>query len=412
MPTLEEILRRDQLRAAYIQRKFSGGDQELRAAYDEFSAGDAKDGAGVVKLLELDDGVATVPVTLGSSVGTPGYVITVGIGSPAVNQTMLIDTGSDVAWVQCEPCSQCHPQVEPLFDPSSSSTYSPISCTSATCTELDKDKAGNGCSNSECQYKAKYGDGSRTTGTYSSDTLTLGSNTITDFQFGCGHVQSGMPEKAAGLMALGGGVQSLVSQTAGRFGTAFSYCLPPTSGSSGFLKLGAGAGEYGSDFAKTPMIRSSPIPTYYGLRLEAIRVGGKLLDIPSSVFASGLVVDSGGLITRLPRTAYSALSAAFQDGMSKYPRAPPSTSVLNTCYDFSGHSDVEITTIALVFAGGAAVDLAPEGILLEKKGYYCLAFAANGDDSSFGVIGNVQQRTIEVLYDIGGSSVGFRTGAC
>jgi len=408
-PTLEEILRRDQLRAAYIQRKFSGGDQ-LRAPYIQrkFSGGDAKGGAGVVKLLELDlDLDVTVPVTLGSSLE---YMITVGVGSPAVNQTMLIDTGSNVPWVHCKPCSPCHSQAEPLFDPSLSSTYSPFSCSSATCTKLDQEKEGNGCSNSQCQYYAKYGDGSRTSGTYSSDTLTLGSNTITNFQFGCAQVESGIHEKTAGLMGLGGGAQSLVSQTAGRFGTAFSYCLPPTSSSSGFLKLGAGTG--GSGFVKTPMIRSSPIPTYYGLRLEAIMVGGKQLNIPTSVFSSGLVVDSGATITRLPRTAYSALSVAFKDGMKQYQRAPPSTSILNTCYDFSGHSDVTITTVALVLSGGAVVDLAPEGIMLERKGYYCLAFAGNSDDSSFGIIGNVQQRTIEVLYDVGGSSVGFKTGAC
>ncbi|CAL5019266.1 unnamed protein product [Urochloa decumbens] len=412
MPSLDEILRQDQLRAAYIQRKFSVGDQQLRAAaytQRKFSGGDAAKAGGaggVLKLLESD---AMVPVMLGSSLE---YAITVGIGSPAVNQTMLIDTGSDVPWVQCKPCSQCHSQEEPLFDPSTSSTYSPISCSSATCTKLEQDKAGNGCSNSECQYYAKYGDGSRTSGTYSSDTLTLGSTTIPNFQFGCGRAQSGMHEKSAGLMGLGGGAQSLVTQTSGTFGTAFSYCLPATSSSPGFLKLGAGTG--GSGFAKTPMIRSSPIPTYYGLRLEGIRVGGKQLEIPTSVFSSGLVVDSGAVVSRLPKTAYSALSAAFKEGMKKYQLAPPGTSsVLDPCYDFSGSSDVELTSVALVLSGGGVVELSPEGILLERKGrYYCLALAGNSDDTSFGVIGNVAQRTIEVMYDIGGETVGFKTGAC
>jgi hypothetical protein len=42
----------------------------------------------------------------------------------------------------------------------------------------------------------------------------------------------------------------------------------------------------------------------------------------------------------------------------------------------------------------------------------CLAFAPNEDDGSFGIIGNVQQRTFEVLYDVDGRSVGFRSGAC
>ncbi|XP_039791240.1 aspartyl protease family protein At5g10770-like [Panicum virgatum] len=380
VPALEEMLRRDQLRADYIQRKYSA----------------AKGGAGDVQQSD-----ATVPTTLGTSLNTLEYVITVGIGSPAATQTMLIDTGSDVSWVQCKPCSQCHSQADPLFDPSSSSTYSSFSCSSATCAQLGQE--GNGCSRSQCQYIITYGDGSSTTGTYSSDTLALGSNTVRNFQFGCSQVESGFNDQTDGLMGLGGGAQSLASQTAGTFGRAFSYCLPPTPGSSGFLTLGAGT----SGFVKTPMLRSSQVPTFYGVRLQAIRVGGKQLSIPTSVFSPGTVMDSGTVITRLPRTAYSALSSAFKAGMKQYPSAPPS-GILDTCFDFSGQSSISIPTVALVFSGGAVVDLDPNGIILSS----CLAFAGNSDDSSLGIIGNVQQRTFEVLYDVGGGAVGFKAGAC
>ncbi|OEL38375.1 Aspartyl protease family protein [Dichanthelium oligosanthes] len=385
MPTLEEMLRRDQLRAAYIQRKFSGGD--------------AKGGAGD----DVQQSDATVPTNLGLHLDTLEYVITAGIGSPAVTQTMLIDTGSDVSWVQCKPCSQCHSQADPLFDPSSSTTYSPFSCSSATCAQLGQE--GNGCSNSQCQYIVTYGDGSRTTGTYSSDMLALGSNTVRSFQFGCSHMESGFDDQTDGLMGLGGGVQSLVSQTAGTFGKAFSYCLPPTTSSSGFLTLGAGTGSSG--FVKTPMLRSSQVPTFYGVRLQAIRVGGRQLPIPTSVFSAGSIMDSGTVITRLPRTAYTALSLAFRARMKQYPPAPPS-GILDTCFDFSSQSSVTIPTVALVFHEGVVVNLDPNGIILDS----CLAFAGNDDDSSLGIIGNVQQRTFEVLYDVGGGAVGFRAGAC
>ena len=213
VPTLEERLHRDQLRAAYIQRKFSSG---------------VKGGRGSAGDVQQSD--ATVPTTLGTSLNTLEYLITVRLGSPGKSQTMLIDTGSDVSWVQCKPCWQCHSQVDPLFDPSSSSTYSPFSCSSAACAQLGQE--GNGCSSSQCQYIVTYGDGSSTTGTYSSDTLALGSNTVRKFQFGCSNVASGFNDQTDGLMGLGGGAQSLASQTAETFGKAFSYCLPPTPGSS------------------------------------------------------------------------------------------------------------------------------------------------------------------------------------
>jgi hypothetical protein len=69
---------------------------------------------------------------------------------------------------------------------------------------------------------------------------------------------------------------------------------------------------------------------------------------------------------------------------------------------------VRVPRVALVFDRNAAVELDPSGILLDD----CLAFAPNGDDRAPGIIGNVQQQTIEVLYDVGGRSVGFRRGAC
>jgi len=386
MPTLEEMLRRDQLRAGYIQRMFSGatnGTRDNRAQQSE----------------------ATVPTTLGSSLDTLEYVITVGIGSPAATQTILIDTGSDVSWVQCKPCPECHSQVDALFDPSSSSTYSSFSCDSAACAQLGEE--GNpGCSSSQqCQYTVHYADGSSATATYSSDTLTLGSHTISSFQFGCSHAMSGHDDLTDGLMGLGGGPQSLVSQTAGTFGTAFSYCLPPTPASTGFLTLGAASG--GADFVTTPMIRNDRIPAYYQVALEAIVVDGTQLDVPPSVFSGGSLMDSGTVVTKLPPTAYSALSSAFRAGMAQYPPAQ-GQGILDTCFDFSGGGVPSVPPVSLVFAGGAVVNLDVDGIMLGN----CLAFTANEDDNSLSIIGNVQQRTFEVLYDVGQSTVGFRAGAC
>ncbi|GJM86668.1 hypothetical protein PR202_ga02548 [Eleusine coracana subsp. coracana] len=377
-PTLEETLQRDQLRAGYIQRKLSRASSGVQQSE------------------------VTVPTTLGTSLNTGEYVITVGLGSQAATQTMHIDTGSDVSWVQCKPCPQCHDQADALFDPSESTTYSAFSCSSAACAQLEQP----GCSNSQCQYSVTYGDRSTTTGTYSSDTLTLGSDVVESFQFGCSQVESGFDDLSDGLMGLGGGAPSLVSQTADTFGNAFSYCLPPTPSSAGFLTLGAGTSS-SSGFVKTPMLRSRQVPTFYAVALEAIRVDGRQLNVPSSVFSGGTVVDSGTVITRLPRTAYKAFSEAFKAGMKQYKPAP-ARPLLDTCFDFGGQTTVSVPPVSLVFAGGAVVDLDVSGILFRN----CLAFAANDDDGSFGIIGNVQQRTFEVLYDVGGGSIGFRAGAC
>ncbi|CAL5007257.1 unnamed protein product [Urochloa decumbens] len=387
--TLEEILHRDHLRATYIQRKLSPSTN---------TTGDAQ---------KLE---ATLPTSLGTALKTLQYVINVSIGKPAVMQTVMIDTGSDISWVHCKPCSPCHAQVDPVFDPTMSTTYSPITCGSAACTQLGVDDSAAGCSSSQCQYIVKYLDGSNTTGTYSSDTLTLGPSVVPGFQFGCSQTGTGFDdEMIAGLMGLGGGAESLVSQTAATFGPAFSYCLPPPQSSAGFLTLGASSGG-GSSFTTTRMLRSKRVPTFYFVLLQGIRVGGRAINVLPTVLAGGSVMDSGTIITRLPPRAYSAMSSAFRAGMLRYTRAKP-LGILDTCYDFGNLTTVSVPAVELVFDGGAVVHLDYDGIMA----FDCLAFAPSDDggaNSSVSIIGNVQQRTFEVLYDVGGGTMGFRAGAC
>jgi hypothetical protein len=61
-----------------------------------------------------------------------------------------------------------------------------------------------------------------------------------------------------------------------------------------------------------------------------------------------------------------------------------------------------------VFDHNAVVQLDPAGVLFHD----CLAFSTNADDRMPSILGNVQLRTIEVLYNVQGGLVGFRHGAC
>ena len=329
---------------------------------------------------------------------------------PGVKQTMVLDTASDVVWVQCAPCPmpQCHPQTDTLYDPSQSSTYAPFACGSPICRQLGP--YGNGCAagSRQCQYRVQYPDGRSTMGTYISDVLRLNpTSVIGGFQFGCSHaVQGHFPNDTAGIMALGRGAQSLASQTRLTYGGVFSYCLPRTASYSGFFVLGV-PGVAASRYALTPMFAVPQAPMLYLVRLRAIVVAGQTLAVPPVVFAPGAVVDSRTVITRLPPTAYGALRAAFRASMGMYRAAPPKNQ-LDTCYDFRGVRRVTLPRITLVFDNSAAVELDPSGILFSD----CLAFAPGSDDRAMGVIGNVQLQTYEVLYNVAGETMGFRRAAC
>ena len=325
---------------------------------------------------------------------------------PGTMQTMMVDTASDVPWVQCHPPPTGGSR---FFDPTRSPTYAPFPCGSPACARLGP--YGNGCINGQCQYRVTYPDGSSTLGTYSSDLLTITRTTaVRSFQFGCSQAEQGLSQastSSSGTMSLGGGPESLVSQTAATHGNAFSYCVPPTPSDAGFFVLGKPPSSRTRTFVATPMLRFTQAPTLYRVLLRGITVAGQRLNVPATVFAAGSVMDSRTAITRLPPTAYQALRAAFRSRMGAYRLAPPKGS-LDTCYDFTGVMVVRVPRVALVFDRNAAVELDPSGILLDD----CLAFAPNGDDRAPGIIGNVQQQTIEVLYDVGGRSVGFRRGAC
>uniref|UniRef100_A0A453QGQ8 Peptidase A1 domain-containing protein n=1 Tax=Aegilops tauschii subsp. strangulata TaxID=200361 RepID=A0A453QGQ8_AEGTS len=237
---------------------------------------------------------------------------------------------------------------------------------------------------------------------------------VSGFRFGCSHALQRpdlFSNTTAGIMSLGRGAQSLSSQTKGTYGHVFSYCVPPTSSHTGFFVLGVPR-IAASKYVLTPMLKSKMVPSMYLVRLRGIDVAGQRVAVPPMVFAAGAVMDSRTVITRLQPTAYRALRDAFRAQMGAYRVAPPKGQ-LDTCYDFTGVRTLRLPKISLVFDSrsnsGAAVELDPSGVLFNS----CLAFASTGaGDGSTGVIGHVQQRTIEVLYNVGGSAVGFRRAAC
>lgn len=78
-----------------------------------------------------------LPAKDGSTFGSGNYVVTVGIGTPKHDLSLIFDTGSDLTWTQCEPCVKtCYSQKEPIFNPSSSSSYYNVSCSSTACASL------------------------------------------------------------------------------------------------------------------------------------------------------------------------------------------------------------------------------------------------------------------------------------
>lgn len=90
------------------------------------------------------------PVISGLSLGSGEYFIRVSVGTPPKSMYLVLDTGSDILWLQCAPCTNCYHQTDAVFDPSRSSSYSPLGCNSRLCLNLDV----SGCSANKCLYQA------------------------------------------------------------------------------------------------------------------------------------------------------------------------------------------------------------------------------------------------------------------
>ncbi|KAK8698233.1 hypothetical protein V6N13_114359 [Hibiscus sabdariffa] len=160
------------------------------------------------------------------------YLMNISLGTPGFDVVAIADTGSDLIWTQCNPCSHCFKQEAPFFDPTKSST------TASQCDSLQ----GSSCSSANtCQYSVSYGDESFSNGDLAADTLTLA---VPIMVIGCGHNNDGtFNEKTSGIIGLGGGKVSVISQLGASIAGKFSYCLLPISemGISSKMNFGSNA---------------------------------------------------------------------------------------------------------------------------------------------------------------------------
>lgn len=351
------------------------------------------------------------PIVSGTSQGSGEYFSRVGVGRPAKPLFLVVDTGSDVTWIQCEPCAECYQQTGDIFNPSLSSTYSPLTCESESCRALDV----SACRNSSCLYQVSYGDGSYTLGDFATETISFSdSSPVSGVAIGCGHDNEGLFVGAAGLLGLGGGSLSFPSQISAR---AFSYCLVDRdSSATSTLQFGPSAAP-DAGAVTAPLLQNHQMDTFYYVSMTGISVGGELLSIPPSSFAmdetgaGGVIVDSGTAVTRLQTDAYTALRDAFTKHTGDLP-ATSGVALFDTCYDLSSKTTVQVPTVSFHFPGGSELKLPAKNYLIpvDSAGTFCLAFAST--TAPLSIIGNVQQQGTRVSFDLENSLVGFSSNKC
>nr|GMC52186.1 aspartic proteinase CDR1-like [Ipomoea batatas]GMC54873.1 aspartic proteinase CDR1-like [Ipomoea batatas] len=324
----------------------------------------------------------------------------------------IADTGSDLTWTQCRPCDRCFDQDFPLFEPQKSSSYRSLPCDSPLCSEFFC-AAGN-----VCQYQYSYADQSETVGVIATETLVLGNASFPNFAFGCGHQNGGtFSDAASGIIGLGGGPVSLISQLNKTIAGKFAYCLPPpqTLNISTHITFGPDAAVMASDTSvvSTPLTLKSPA-TFYWLTLENISVGNKTLknlspEIPAlnPGKIGNIIIDSGTTFTYIPPDLYDLLESELKRLINKTPVNDPE-GLFKLCFQTTG--GLEVPNIVAHFTG-ADVELSPNGtfVFVEQTVVCLTLFPATEFDPIFG---NLSQVDYIVAYDLVGKTVRFKPADC
>ncbi|KAK8950034.1 Aspartic proteinase PCS1 [Platanthera guangdongensis] len=358
--------------------------------------------------------------------------VTIAVGTPPQNVTMVLDTGSELSWLPCNTTAAS------AFNYRSSSSYTTIPCSSQTCSSQTRDLPNRStcdANTNSCHVSISYADASTAEGTLVSDLFFLGGSPARRTAFGCmSSVYSAAPGDTAvtGMLGMNRGALSFVTQTNTQ---RFSYCISDRD--AGVLLIGA---SNVLPLNYTPFVQISlPLPYFdrvaYSVQLESIRVGAKTLPIHKSVLlpdhsgAGQTMVDSGTQFSFLLGPAYEILKEEFlrQTKGVLTPLNEPEyvfQGAFDLCFRETEAAAAEamprIPSVVLEFTG-AEVAVDGQRLLYRVQGesrgrgeaVWCFTFG-NSDlvPMEAYVIGHHHQQNVWVEYDLQNRRVGFAPVRC
>ncbi|KAI4375528.1 hypothetical protein MLD38_013386 [Melastoma candidum] len=361
-------------------------------------------------------------------------VVSLPVGTPPQSQPMILDTGSQLSWIQCnnDNSSSLFPkkQLSPpppttTFNPSLSSSFSALPCDNSLCTPSVPDYSlPTSCDQHRlCHYSYFYADGTLAEGNLVREQIPLSGTP--PLVLGC---SSGSTD-GKGTLGMNLGRLSFASQAKVK---KFSYCVPGRTPSgaapTGSFYLGnnpsSGTFRY-IGLMSFPQSQRMPNldPLAYTVAMQGIRIGTQKLNIPPSAFVpdaggSGqTMIDSGTEFSYFVDEAYDKVKAEVVRVAGRKLKQGFSYGggLMDICFNGDPVGTGEsIGDMAFLFEKGVEVVIPKERILADVGGgVHCLAI---GRSSMLGaasnIIGNFHQQDLWVEFDLANRRVGFGKAYC
>ncbi|XP_071715550.1 aspartyl protease AED3-like [Rutidosis leptorrhynchoides] len=366
----------------------------------------ADDKTRLVYLTSLIAGRSFVPIGSGRQIiQSPTYIVKANIGTPAQSLLMALDTSTDMALVPCAGCVGCS---STTFNSAKSVSFLSFACGTDQCKQVQS----SSCLGTSCSLNMTYG-ASSIVANLARDNLTLATDSIFGYSFGCIQKTTGGSFPPQGVLGLGRGPSSFVSQSTTLYKSTFSYCLPSfkSSNFSGTLRLGPNGQPLNIQY--TPLLVNPKRTSLYYVNLIGIKVGSTTVNIPPSALAfnpntgGGTIIDSGTVFTRLVTEAYTAVRDEFRRRMGK--AVVSSLGGFDTCYTVPILL-TKVPTMTFMFPG-LNMSLTQDNFLIHSTfgSTTCLAMSAS---PNLNVIANMQQQNHRVLFDIPNSRLGISREVC
>ncbi|KAL3615428.1 hypothetical protein CASFOL_041089 [Castilleja foliolosa] len=350
-----------------------------------------------------------------------GFLASIQVGSKLLDQFVYMDTGSGLFWINCEPCGNLDVQL-PLFHPLESTTFRKENCSLGFCAKTGAvtvkcDDKGT------CSYTVRYAGDSYSKGYLARDSIKFGGSEeiLPHVAFGCSRAASGL--KVNGILGLSNNQISLISQLQS---SRFAYCIGNISDTSypySVLAIGDKIDLLGK---QTTLI----VEDKYYLTLEAIKFGGKALDIDASIFqrnpseyTGGMIVDTGSTYTFIPKVVVDKIDAEIIALIG--PRLPRNHNNMYKghpmlCFDGLLTRDLDrwFPIVAFKFSGNDAdMELSYENMFrqMDDKSFCSVVIPSEvvaGPTTTLSILGNMMQQYYFIRFDLSEKIFSFERMEC